>query len=232
MTLPATAQPEFGLIAHDEKGYAPSANPFRLVDLGNVPEVEPNDAVASPTPFTVPMAVNGVISKPGDTDFFKFAGKRGQVLDVRVFARSLGSPLDPQISVHRADGAAFAGNDDSGGPDSYLRVTLTDDGDYLIAISDHLGQGGVDYVYRIEVTPITPSLSVSLPERRNTSTPRSRCHKETAWRCWCRLSGSISVANCNWPSIICLPASASKHFQWRPIGRMCRSCSRPPRERH
>ena len=100
-----TGRPDFGLTAHDEHGYAPSANPFRLSDLGNVLEVEPNDAITTPTPFTVPMAVNGVISKPGDTDFFKFAGKRGQVLDVRVFARSLGSPLDPQVGLHRADGS-------------------------------------------------------------------------------------------------------------------------------
>jgi len=165
ITLPPAAQSDFGLTAHDEHGYAPSANPFRLVDLGNTLEVEPNDQIGSATPFVIPTAVGGVISKPGDTDFFKFAGKRGQVIDVRVMARSLGSPLDAQVSLHRADGAAFSGNDDSGGPDSYLRVTLTDDGDYLLAISDHLGQGGVDYVYRIEVTPVVPSLNVSLAER-------------------------------------------------------------------
>ncbi|HEX4143411.1 MAG TPA: PPC domain-containing protein [Pirellulales bacterium] len=165
ITLPPAARPEFGLVAHDEHGFAPSANPFRLVDLGNVLEVEPNDGISSPTPFTLPMAINGVISKPGDTDFFKFAGKRGQVIDVRVFARSLGSPLDPQIGLHRGDGAGFSGNDDSGGPDSYLRVTLTDDGDYMVAIADHLNQGGPEYVYRIEVTPVTPSLNVGLPER-------------------------------------------------------------------
>jgi hypothetical protein len=165
ITLPAEARPDFSLLAHDEHGYAPSANPFRLVDVANVLEVEPNDQAASATPFAPPMALNGVISKPGDTDFFKFTGKRGQVFDVRVFARSLGSPLDPQVSLHRADGAAFSGNDDSGGPDSYLRVTLTEDGDYMVSISDHLGAGGVDYIYRIEVTPIILSLSVGLHDR-------------------------------------------------------------------
>ena len=44
VTLPPAAQPDFGLIAQDEHGFAPSPNPFRLVDLGNVLEVEPNDA--------------------------------------------------------------------------------------------------------------------------------------------------------------------------------------------
>ena len=129
-------------------------------------EVEPNDNAPTGTAFTVPMACGGVISKPGDVDFFKFSAKKGQVLDVRVFARQLGSPLDPQIGFHRADGGGIAGNDDSGGPDSYLRVTIPDDGDYAVAISDQLGAGGVDYAYRIEVTPVTPSLTLGLPERQ------------------------------------------------------------------
>jgi Bacterial pre-peptidase C-terminal domain len=165
VTLPTIAQSEFGLVAHDARGFAPSANPFRLVDFGNVLEVEPNDAVATGTVFKVPMACGGVISKPGDVDFFKFAATKGQVLDVRVFARQLGSPLDAQISIHRADGNAFASNDDSGGPDSYVRVTIPDDGEYLFAISDQLGEGGIDYAYRVEVTPVVPKLTVGLPER-------------------------------------------------------------------
>ena len=166
LTLPAAATPEFGLLAHDERGFAPSAVPFRLVDFGNVLEAEPNDQAATATPFTVPMACNGVISKPGDVDHFKFAGTKGQQLDVRVFARALGSPLDAQLGVHRADGNGFAGNDDSGGPDSYVRVTLPDDGEYVLSLRDHLGQGGVDYAYRIEVTPIIPALTLGLPERQ------------------------------------------------------------------
>jgi hypothetical protein len=166
VTLPAVAEPEFGLTAHDPQGFAPTANPFRLVDFGNVLEVEPNDQVAVGTPTKVPVACNGVIGQPGDVDFFKFAATKGQVLDFRVFARRLGSPLDAQISIHKADGAGIASNDDSGNPDSYVRVTIPDDGEYAVAISDQLRQGGVDYAYRIEVTPVMPSLTVGLPERQ------------------------------------------------------------------
>ncbi len=166
ITLPAVADPDFGLIAHDALGFSPAPIPFRLVDFGNVLEVEPNDNAPTGTAFTVPMACGGVLSKPGDVDFFKFSAKKGQVVDVRVFARQLGSPLDSQIGFHRADGSGIAGNDDSGGPDSYLRVTIPDDGDYAVAISDQFGAGGPDYAYRIEVTPVTPSLTLGLPERQ------------------------------------------------------------------
>ena len=41
------------------------------------------------------MALNGVISKPGDVDYFRFKAKKGQTFDVHCYARRLGSPLDP-----------------------------------------------------------------------------------------------------------------------------------------
>ena len=37
-----------------------------------------------------------------------------------------------------ADGAGIASNDDSGGPDSYLRFTVPEDGDYCFQGYDHL----------------------------------------------------------------------------------------------
>ena len=33
------------------------------------------------------------------------------------------------------------GNDDSRGPDSFFRVTIPADGDYILRITDHLGRG-------------------------------------------------------------------------------------------
>ena len=48
----------------------------------------------------------------------------------------------------------MAGNDDSGGPDSYLRFTVPEDDKYVICVQDHLSKGGADYVYRVEVTPV------------------------------------------------------------------------------
>lgn len=164
LTLPAAQQPMFGLAAHDDQGIAPSANPFRLSALENVLETEPNNLPSEATPFAVPMALHGVIGEPEDIDRFKFKAKKGQVCDVRVFARSLRSPLDSVLSIQRANGAGLAANDDGTTPDSSLRFTAPDDGEYLVAINDHLKQGGPAYVYRIEVTPVEPRLVLSLLE--------------------------------------------------------------------
>jgi hypothetical protein len=96
-------------------------------------------------------------------DYFKFPAKKGQVFDVRVFARQLGSPLDPVLNVGVLGGAGIGGNDDSGGPDSYLRFTAPDDKDIAIWVSDHLQKGGPDHFYRVEVTPVQPAVTTTIP---------------------------------------------------------------------
>jgi hypothetical protein len=165
ITLPSEVPSEFGLFARDASGISPSAVPFRLVDLNNVLEVEPNPGGAEATACEAPVAMNGVISEAGDVDCFKFPAKKGQVFDVRVLARSQGSPLDSVLNVNRIGGAGVAGNDDSGGPDSYFRFTAPEDDTYVVIVQDHLKQGGPDYVYRVEVTPVQPSLTLGLSER-------------------------------------------------------------------
>lgn len=165
ITLPAGLASTFGIFARDERGIAPSANPFRLSDLNNVLEVEPNNAFAEATACEAPIAMNGAISKPGDVDFFKFPAKKGQVFDVRVLARAYGSPLDSVLNIYRIGGAAVAGNDDSGGPDSFQRFTVPEDDTYVVTVQDQLKQGGADYVYRVEVTPVKSLLTLGLSER-------------------------------------------------------------------
>jgi hypothetical protein len=155
-----------GLLAHDDRGTAPSSNSFRISDLKNVLEVEPNDTPEQATPFEAPAALNGAIGKDGDVDMFKFSAKQGQVYDVRVYARCLRSPLDSVLEIRRSNGAVIAANDDTTTPDSYLRFSAPADDRYTIAIRDHLGRGGPEYVYRIEVAPVRPRLTLDLPERQ------------------------------------------------------------------
>ncbi len=163
VALPAQPDPNFGLIAQDEQGIAPYPNAFRLSPFGNVVEVEPNDAQDKATPFEAPLALNGVIDKPEDEDHFLFPAKKGQVFDIRVHARSLRSPLDSVLHIARKGANYIAGNDDSNGPDSYIRFTAPEDGEYDVYIHDHLKNGGPTYFYRIELTPVAPKLVMSLP---------------------------------------------------------------------
>ena len=74
-------------------------------------------------------------------------------LEVSVYARRLGSPLDSVLEVFDAKGQSLAANDDAVGADSALKFTPAETTNYFVRIRDTLGQGGRDYAYRIEVTP-------------------------------------------------------------------------------
>src|SRR5207237_119602 len=112
VTLPTTGS-KADLFAQDERGIAPSPNSVRVFDLPGVLEQEPNDDPAHATPCPAPGIANGIIEKPGDVDYFKFHATKGQVFDVRVYARDvLRSPLDSVLTIVRAsNGQGIAGND-------------------------------------------------------------------------------------------------------------------------
>jgi hypothetical protein len=167
VTLPTDGEPTAGLVAQDSTGLAPSPNIVRVIDLANALEAEPNDEFAqAASAGAAPLALNGIIEKEGDIDFFKFTAKKGQQLDVRVYARKpLRSPLDAVLAMYNDKGQPGTSNDDSGGPDSYVRFNVPADGEYGLSVRDQLKSGGADYVYRVELTEVKPSLALTLPER-------------------------------------------------------------------
>lgn len=161
-TMPADGR--FELFCQDAGGISPSGIPFRLTDsFANVVEVEPNDTVDTATKGTMPCAFNGVIGKPSDVDTFRFTAKKSQVFDVHCYARRIGSQLDPVIYMGLVGQGAMVGNDDAVGPDSYFRVTIPQDGEYWINVTDHLKKGAPTYFYRIELQPIVPTAQVTVP---------------------------------------------------------------------
>ncbi len=161
--LPATELTDFGVFAKDDGGTAPTPNDFRLFEHGNAFEQEPNDEIAQGTPAELPLAFNGVIQQPGDIDCFRFAAKKGQVFEVECYARRIRSGLDPVMNLYFADGRGIAGNDDSRGPDSYIRFAVPEDAEYVVRITDHLGRGAPDLVYRVEFQPVKPLLTLGIP---------------------------------------------------------------------
>ncbi|HEY2589649.1 MAG TPA: pre-peptidase C-terminal domain-containing protein [Tepidisphaeraceae bacterium] len=168
---PVDSMPVFA----DQDGLvAPTPNFLRVSPFPNVMEAEGDNDFAHATPVNqeIPFALNGIISKPGEQDFFRFHAKKGQVVDVRVHARTLRSPLDSVIVIYNAKGGQIAVNDDSGGPDSYLRFNPPEDGEYVIRIFDQLSHGGPDYTYRVEITPVKPSIRLQIPQYQQNSQER------------------------------------------------------------
>jgi len=144
---------------------APSPNLVRVCDYPNVIESGTNSSKKTATPGGVPpVAFNGILTDPETYDWFRFTGKKGAKYHIKVYARTLRTPIDPVIAVYKSSGGgALKSNDDSGGPDSYIRFDCPADGDYDLYVRDHLRAAGPDYAYRVEVEPVKPKLRVNLP---------------------------------------------------------------------
>ena len=168
VTLPAEPREDFQLFARTQAS-APSGNVFRLSNVDNFLEAEPNDdrETANVVPPADAYALNGVIGKPGDVDYFKLTFKKGQVLEGQCFAQALGSPLDPTVKLSTPSGGELISNDDGGGMrrlDSKFKVTIPADGVYTLRVRDHLERGGPNFVYRVELAASQPSLTFASPD--------------------------------------------------------------------
>lgn len=163
VALPERPVTDFGLFAEDEQGISPTPNVFRLYEHGNAFELEPNNELTEATAAALPLAFNGIIDAEGDVDCFKFSASKGMVYDVECYARRVRSGLDPVMNLYHADGRQLAGNDDSRGPDSYVRLTIPEDGEYIVRIHDHLNRGGPHMVYRVEFQSVAPALTLGIP---------------------------------------------------------------------
>lgn len=193
VTLPASEDLEFGLFARDDAGISPSPNLIRVTDLQNAIEAEPNNAREEASAGVAPGALNGILEKPGDQDYFKFSATKGQQFDVRVYARqTLRSPLDSVLTIQNAGGGNIAENDDSGGPDSYVRFNCPADGEYFILVRDHLGNGGPNFAYRVELAPIVASTTVSVPEKQQYVSTTITVNRGN------RVATMINVSRANW----------------------------------
>jgi hypothetical protein len=172
--LPSEPSEKSGVFAEQGGHIAPSPNWIRVSPFANANEMEPNDKRENANGYAdAPIAFNGVISKKDDVDWFRFSAKKGQALDVNVYARRLRSPIDSAIEITDAKGNSLASNDDGAGADSVAKFTASADGDYFIKIRDQFGNGGPDFGYRIEVTPQTPGVTLSIPQvARNDSQSR------------------------------------------------------------
>ena len=164
-TISLTESGEFreGIFYQDDLGITPSPVAFRVTDLPNEFEVEPNQGFDKATPVPVPCAMNGILQDEKDHDWFCFECQKDQTYDVEVFAQRVGSPVDAVLHIWGTDRKRAEGNDDSRGTDSHIRFTATADGTYFLRVRDLLDRGGEQFIYRVEISQPQPSLTIGIP---------------------------------------------------------------------
>ena len=139
-------------------GDAPS--PLRLRSFAAPNVMENPRAAETPVP-RLPAALNGILAKASEVDRFRVTVKKGERYRVRVLASGLGSPLDPALSIRKADetAAETTGEDadlklpDRGLRDAFDPTVIWEpkaDGDYLVELRANDGASPAS-VYRIEI---------------------------------------------------------------------------------
>ena len=157
--------------------------------------IEEHDQPETRVP-SIPVAVNGILSKQDEVDRYRLRVKKDVPLQVRVWASALGSPVDPSIKIRPIVAVGSAGeieleSDDAKLPERDIFGAQGDfpdtfdpsvvwvpkrDGEYWLEINDPRGAGGPTHVYRVEIAPPSNTLHIGLsheqykPERpRKTS---------------------------------------------------------------
>jgi hypothetical protein len=133
-----------------------------------------HDRPESAQPVAIPCIVNGKISHPGESDYFRFEAEANQELTFEVVSRYADDVeiqenlLDAQLALYETRGSWFdpkrpvwpASNDD---PISHFlsrdpRITyhFQRRGTYLIRVAGMLGQGGPESSYQLHIRTDAP----------------------------------------------------------------------------
>jgi len=145
--------------------------PFAVDTLPECLEKEPNNQLKDAQKVTLPIIVNGRIDKSGDWDIFSFAARAGDRIVAEVNARRLDSPLDSVLKLTDAQGQQLAFNDDHEDKgsgldthfaDSLLTANVPADGTYYLHLGDTQQKGGVEYAYRLRISPPRPDFDLRI----------------------------------------------------------------------
>ncbi len=144
---------------------SPMAVPFRVTAAPIVIEAEAGNEPEQAVKATAACAIAGRMDAADDVDWFRIEAPKGSKWRVTGWGRRLGSPVDLVVNVHRDDAQRqrITGNDDTGGPDSLVQVTVPDEESFLLRVNDFQQRGGSAFVYWIDVEPLAPSVTVSVP---------------------------------------------------------------------
>jgi hypothetical protein len=178
----------FDYFAGSAPDQPPSANVLRVSPYPNVLKADGDGPTAVPS---LPAALNGILAKRGDVQTFRFSAKKGEQWKIRVYARTLGSPMDPKIwigadanpgkHILEADDSKLAeiGNVSMRGT-WYTKDTLDPltifkvpaDGQYILGVLDTRGKASPEHVYRVEIEPVHDLLYTHITQFDGYQIPR------------------------------------------------------------
>jgi hypothetical protein len=165
----------------------PSPNVLRVSTFPNVFQAEGQD----PTPVpSLPAALNGIFTDKERPGTFQFKAKKNDAWRVSVYARTVGSPMDPRIWIRAANSQknildaedskladlGYVSNRNSwfikDQLDPVVIFKVPADGDYVLGIADTRGLAGPDYIYRVEIEPVRDTVYTHITGQDGHQIPR------------------------------------------------------------
>ncbi|MFN3653154.1 MAG: hypothetical protein ACK47B_26535 [Armatimonadota bacterium] len=145
---------------------ATEPRPFMVGVLPEVLEAEPNDSLDKAQRLEqLPLTLNGAIPKPGDTDNYRVALKKGDCLVVASESRLLAGPIYLALTVRDAQGRTVGVDVDNRRLDPVFTCTAPADGEYTLQLTDvtsNMGNVDAHCHYRLHLTT-GPWLDFALP---------------------------------------------------------------------
>lgn len=131
------------------------APPLSISRLPEVAEVSTADQLQE---VQAPAVVSGQLSEPGQVDKFKIVVQPGKRYRFDLYSNRLGSPLDGVLRLQNEQGGQLAAADDRPQVlDPLIDYTTKAEEKAVVAvISDLLGRGGSDLIYRLEIQEVPP----------------------------------------------------------------------------
>jgi len=109
-----------------------------------------------------PTYITGQLSESGETDRFVFLSQGGQPLTFEAMAKSIGSPVEPDLVVNQNGKRLGRKAARPGAGSASLNITPAA-GEFTVEISDRFRGHGGERIYRLRVAPASaPDLSATL----------------------------------------------------------------------
>jgi len=127
------------------------SNP-RCYVVGTLPEVAENDANNTPEQaqaIEAGQVINGRSNGGADVDHYKFTGKKGQRILVECAALQIDSRFQGELQLYFAGRRLGRAMARLNRVDPVLDVTLPEDGEYIIRVTDFVYAGGAEHNYRL-----------------------------------------------------------------------------------
>jgi len=131
---------------------------LQLNDWPEQLEQEPNETPETAQELSAPGVGNGRIDRAGDVDCWTFQSSKDEEIVFQIYAARLGARLDSVLEIQDQSGKTLVENDNLAGDqtDSKLTFKCQAEGTYTVVVRERAPRrGGVEFGYRLHVTPRT-----------------------------------------------------------------------------